>query len=335
MALRYEPALDGIRALAILMVVGFHAKVPGLHGGSFGVDVFFVLSGYLITRILVGEHERTGKLDLLRFYGRRLRRLYPAMITLLAVYLLLAPWLFPHPSMRVHLRDATVAALYLSDYSHPLHMKPHVMVHLWSLSIEEHFYLVWPLVLLFVMRLRPPAAIASLVVLYVAATLWRAHSVPQIHWDVYHRFDTHASGLVLGCLIGYIGKRLPAPAALVGFAGLAATCVLYKHGGYDMMYTGFTAAELSSACIILAAPAWLGVAPLAWLGRLSYGLYLWHYPIDKLIRTQYHFDWRLTLPISLFGGLALAALSYYTIERLFRAPRRVPTLHPAVDSAAT
>src|SRR5690606_20056331 len=111
--LRYVPQLDGLRALAVLAVVAFHARVPVVSGGFLGVDLFFVLSGYLITRLLADEYARSGRIALGEFYLRRLRRLYPALMALLAVYVVAAPFLFPEHSK--HQRDAAIAALYLSD----------------------------------------------------------------------------------------------------------------------------------------------------------------------------------------------------------------------------
>lgn len=140
----YIPALDGMRAVAVLVVVFFHAKVPGFGGGFFGVDVFFVLSGYLITRLLLQEQQATGRVALPHFYLRRLRRLYPALLLFLAVYLMLAATVLNGPpyAMRLHLRDALLSAVYLQDYAKMLDLYPFWLRHMWSLSIEEHFYLV-------------------------------------------------------------------------------------------------------------------------------------------------------------------------------------------------
>ena len=148
----YQPALDGVRALAILAVLLFHAKVPGVPGGFVGVDVFFVLSGFLITTILAGEHRRCGRIDLPGFYRRRLRRLYPALIVFLCAYLLTAGLLFPRVAPEKHGRDALLALFYLADYGRALDMPLSVLNHTWSLAVEAQFYLLWPL------RLRPAGA---------------------------------------------------------------------------------------------------------------------------------------------------------------------------------
>lgn len=332
--MKYVPALDGIRALAVLLVVAFHSQVPGFGAGFLGVDVFFVLSGYLITSLLLEEHGRTGRIELTRFYVRRLRRLYPALLAMLAVYLVIAPWAFPRASMMVHVRDAVLSAHYLADYARTFHIFPRVLLHMWSLSIEEHFYLVWPLLLLAALRLPRRLAIASLAGLFVAATAWRLAEIPHLGWGVYQRFDTHASGLVLGCLAGLIGRKLPTYCWPLGVAGMVFALVAFVHGQHETMTMGFTIAELSALIVILSQPAWLGAAPLAWIGRMSYGLYLWHYLIVRLIRLSY--PWWVSMSVATIGGLALAALSYYTIERYFRAPPRLSldARRPAIEPSS-
>lgn len=323
--MRYVPALDGIRALAVLLVLGFHSQVPGFGAGFFGVDVFFVLSGYLITQILVAEHERTGRIDLTRFYVRRLRRLYPAMLAMLGVFLLIAPFLFVHDAYADHLRDAGMSVLYLADYARTLGMPPMVLDHMWSLSVEEHFYLAWPLLLIGLLRLPRRWAAASIAGLFVAVTLWRYASIPDVGWKVYHRFDTHSSGLFLGCLLGLLRARLPGYFAWLGLALLALAPLEFAHKTEYTMAYGFTFAEIAAALIVTAQPKWLGWSPLAWLGRMSYGTYLWHYLFMRIARDA-ELGWEWNFAVSLAGGVAMAALSYYTIEAYFRR-RSLPVDH--------
>jgi peptidoglycan/LPS O-acetylase OafA/YrhL len=318
--MQYVASLDGIRALAILLVVLFHARVPYANGGFFGVDVFFVLSGYLITLLLTTERARTGGIDLLAFYVRRLRRLYPALLSFLVVYLAIAPWAWPAMQQRTHLRDAGIAALYLADYARTLEVAPVILRHMWSLSVEEHFYLVWPPLLILVLRGSRTWSIGVVLALYAAVTFWRAVSVTELgvdFWQVYHRFDTHSSGLLLGCLLGLLRMRAPPWLGMVGIAGLGLAIVLFRHKAEATALYGFTLAELSAALLVVAQPGWLGSAGLAWIGRMSYGLYLWHYLIMRLLRSD-GWHWSGTLAVGLLGGLAMAALSYYTIEAVFR-----------------
>src|SRR5687768_11060779 len=136
--MRYMPELDGLRALAVCAVLAFHAGAPMAQSGYLGVDLFFVLSGFLITSILVAEHERSGTIAVGRFYVRRALRLYPSLLLMLAVFVVVAPLLWPElPAARY----ALWSALYLSDYTRALIGEPEVLSYTWSLSVEEHFYL--------------------------------------------------------------------------------------------------------------------------------------------------------------------------------------------------
>lgn len=301
--MRYNPALDGIRAIAVLAVIAFHARVPGFGGGYIGVDVFFVLSGYLITQVL----EETPSLK--TFYWRRAKRLVPALSLMLAAYLLVYPTLRPgYP----HVRDALIAFFYLSDYTFTFAHMPDVLQHTWSLAVEEHFYLLWPLVFL---RWRPSTR--WLMAAYVIATAWRAvwHD-----WDAsYYRFDTHATGLILGCAIASV-DRIDFP-AWPGLIVLAICCVAFSWDSKTVQTIGFTVAEAGAMLLILGAPpAWLGNPGLAYLGRLSYGIYLWHYPLARFVRDN-GATWETVLVVSLVGSVAFAALSYHAVEaRLRRRP---------------
>jgi peptidoglycan/LPS O-acetylase OafA/YrhL len=298
--MKYNPALDGLRALAVLAVVAFHAGV--LSGGYIGVDVFFVLSGYLITQVL------TENPDLRRFYWRRVNRLVPPLALMLAAYVAVFSWIDPAYAYRS--RDALLAFLYLTDYGHNLVADP--LRHTWSLSVEEHFYLLWPLIFL---RWRP--SILALSAAYVVATLWRMHySDPW--WHAYPHFDARLSGLILGCLIAQAPRnRFPAWPGLAVLAALAAFLpwdLAAAHG------IGGLPVEIAAAVAIMGSPPrWL--AHLSYVGKLSYGIYLWHYPIASYAISR-KFDPAATLALSLLGSVALAALSYHTIEAAARQRMR-------------
>lgn len=149
--LEYVPALDGLRALAIALVMLFHAGVPFLHGANLGVDIFFVLSGYLIGRLLLAEFRVHAAIDLRRFYRRRLWRLMPPLLLLLALYAVLAPLVWP--DYYFHLRDGIELLLYLTDIALVFGDGPQYLLHAWSLGIEERFYLFFPVLLLFLLRI--------------------------------------------------------------------------------------------------------------------------------------------------------------------------------------
>jgi peptidoglycan/LPS O-acetylase OafA/YrhL len=301
--MRYVPALDGLRALAVLAVVGVHAGVPGMSGGFIGVDVFFVLSGYLITQTLE-EHP-----DLPRFYWRRAKRLIPALALMLAAYLVFAPLIWPRYP---HLRDAGFAFFYLSDYTRALWQMPRYLGHTWSLSVEEHFYLLWPLVFV---RWRP--SVVALALAYELLTLWRW--TQGDYSTAYFRFDAHCTGLVLGCLIARM-KHKPAP-AWPGLLVLGACLVFLPipWQNYLSRLIGMTLVEVAAAVVIVGRPpAWMSDARLAYLGKLSYGIYLWHFPITKALEA---WPWQTKAPATLVASVALAAISYHTIEALVRSPR--------------
>jgi peptidoglycan/LPS O-acetylase OafA/YrhL len=203
----YNPALDGLRAVAVMLVVLFHARAPIAFGGYLGVDIFFVLSGYLITSLLLSELDTKGTLDLRRFYLRRLLRLTPALFAMLAVYLIVAPFLWP--ATTDHGKQAAIAATYLSDYAVAFWGTPDFLSHTWSLSVEEHFYLLWPLVLLAACRRWDRRSLVWVFgAAYGLATLvrWVCIVKGQSWEQVYYRFDTHLSGLMLGAWLAALRR---------------------------------------------------------------------------------------------------------------------------------
>lgn len=326
--MKYFPQLDGLRAVAALLVVLFHAKIPGFGAGFFGVDIFFVLSGYLITRLLDREITSTGRIDYAGFCGRRLRRLYPALLAMLAVYLITAPALFPGIPVTKHLQDAAIASIYMADTSIAAGLKLDLLAHTWSLGVEEKFYLLWPLALVCILRLPRPSAIKSVWLLFLFATIWRIWNASHLdhHWDIYNRFDTHITGLLLGAALGLAKAELPPWCGYVGAAALATCLAAFDWKGQYTAMVGFTAIELTAALLVCSKPSWLFHPTLAWLGRMSYGFYLWHYLFIKVCRAHDLSNWQ-TLAIALAGGLTCAAISYYTVEAVFRAQRRAATAY--------
>lgn len=302
--MRYDPKLDGIRAFAAISVVFFHSNVPCFHGGFIGVDVFFVLSGYLITKVLQDCP------DLPRFYIHRIKRLIPPLTFMLAVYLLVFPILVPgYP----HARDAGLSFFYLSDYGVSFFDLPKYLRHTWSLSVEEHFYLLWPLIFL---TFKPPVRV--LIAAYVIATLWRWSCTPSGIVETYHRFDTRMSGLILGCILGLIS--IPRISAWPGMIALAAACLLIRID-FNYLRYGAIFVDMAAAVLIIGVkPKWLGSAPIAYLGKLSYGIYLWHYPIVCICRNL-ELPWYTTAAVSLSASIGFSALSYHFVERWFRRRR--------------
>jgi peptidoglycan/LPS O-acetylase OafA/YrhL len=355
--LRYVAGLDGVRAFAVVAVIAYHAGVTHATGGFLGVDVFFCLSGFLITSLLLGEARHTGTIRLAQFWARRARRLLPALFLVLCFVGLLS-WLAAsqgaYPGLRL---DSLATLLYVANWHFILEgtsyfkaaNAPSPLTHTWSLAIEEQFYVVWPLLVLLLVRLRK-SALALLVVSAlgaIASTVWMARLfTPGADTTrLYYGTDTHAMTLLSGAALAaalalLAGKRDPstlrAPGArgvAVQAAGLAGAGVLGAMalkvtGETHWLYRGgFLLAGVATAAVILSvvmAPrgplaAVLSFAPIRFVGRISYGLYLWHYPLFIWLdheRTGL-FGVRL-LALRLVVTLAVATASFYLVERPVR-----------------
>ena len=292
--MRYEPSLDGLRALSILSVVFYHISESFMPGGWAGVDTFFVLSGYLITRLLAKEIAETGTIRFGRFYIRRVLRLGPALGCLLA-FIVFAALCTPFSEHRVEfLQQAVLSLVYMMNWSRAFAwFPPGVLGHTWSLSMEEQFYLLWPAALFLLKRGRP---VLWLTLTLVVVTTWRVFlaSTGADTERTYSGFDTHSDGLLLGCVIALLPRlHLRAAASksiVIPFAGLLSIYLFLPFQTYFAQTAGLTISAVLSAWIILALEQdnWLkkllSVTPLVYTGRLSYGWYLWHFPIIRMAR---------------------------------------------------
>jgi peptidoglycan/LPS O-acetylase OafA/YrhL len=322
--LRYNPALDGLRALAIILVIWNHMMRFMLPiGGWIGVDVFFVLSGYLITSILLHELRETGKISFYNFYARRALRLIPAL-AIVAVFQLVRSVFSQNGN---EIREATlVAMVYIENWNMIYGWWPiDYMGTTWSLSVEEQFYLLWPLTLVFIVNKRPLVWIVASVTAMTLAELlfWRGGGAATEH-TLQFSLGIRPVGLLIGIAIAFLPIsrwRMPplmAPAMLlaIGSIALAADRSAY------VFLSAPLAVSLATAILIICTnqsgpvTATLSATPIRYIGKISYGLYLYHVPI--LLLAEEH---KVHLPFFLYGvGIlvlvfATAILSYEFVEK--------------------
>jgi peptidoglycan/LPS O-acetylase OafA/YrhL len=345
-ALAYQPALDGLRAIAVGAVLLYHEyAASGAKGGFLGVDLFFVLSGYLITSILLVEHRSSGAVSFPRFWARRARRLLPALGIFLLVVATYSAWI-ASPFQLGRLRDSSIASLfYIQNYwNGGTTFEPLPTGHTWSLAIEEQFYIVWPIALvalLWFTRGRPRALLAGIVALTAASAVLMAATYNGPNFgSPYARTEMRDHELLIGAALAVVftywklplgprGRRVldaAGIAALVMFGVLVYTTPLTS----DWLYRGgFMLIALAAALIIAAATRtdggvarFLRWKPLVWVGLLSYGLYLYHLPVYFIVaRPRVPLDGNARFAARLAVTFALAALSFYFVERPIRDAR--------------
>jgi peptidoglycan/LPS O-acetylase OafA/YrhL len=315
----FRPELDGLRGLAALVVLLFHAKVPGMSAGFMGVEVFFVLSGYLITGGFAKSIGSGVQKELASFLRRRLLRLIPAMFAMLAVYAVLAQFLWLN-ERHDQGRELLLNAFFMSDYAQYLGGYLYVLTHTWSLGVEMKFYLIWPL-LLCLCRNRRDALVLG-VGLFLMATLWRIWRVEDLadYWRIYAPFDSRISALLLGAVAALAGRRLQASLGWVCLLLLGASFWVLTYRGFVTAQLGFTWVQILAVGVVCAPPVWLAWKPLAWFGRISYGFYLWHFLLIMVVR-EFTDDWLWMLGVGAVGGLACGAASYYLLETRLYNPR--------------
>src|SRR5579862_5464447 len=349
--IRYRPDIDGLRALAILGVVGYHVGLPHLTGGYAGVDVFFVVSGYLIMQLLAGEYEREGRVDFRAFYERRARRLLPALALVVLATLLLGFVLLPFPGARTQLGESAIAALLFvanrwfalktgGYFVNPVERMP--LVHTWSLAVEEQFYLIFPLLLLAVSRLAAPEhrvrSLRRAIGLISAASFVLGEVlVLQRPAAAFYSASARAWEIGVGALIALWPVRPPAGIPLLktlavpaGLAMIALSFVALRPASPFpgvlalLPVTGSALVVMSSSSAGSLLTRGLSIGPLVALGRVSYAWYLWHWPLLSIARL-----WRLgEKNLAADTGWALLALLLAILTTKFvefpiRRPREV------------
>jgi len=355
----YLPGIDALRALAVLAVFFYHSGVGWMPGGFLGVDVFFVISGYLITSLLLREFRSGGHVRLGRFWLRRARRLLPAVGVLIAVTMIAAA--IVEPDRIDQLRGDAIASLaYFANWHFILghqsyfegFQRPSLFTHLWSLSVEEQFYLFWPLAFAAGMKLfgRGRLLIGVLAgALASVALAWLLFDPGSDASRVYYGTDTHAVGLLAGVGLALVWspielrRRRTGPMVgpildVIGVLALAYVVLSFLHvHDYDLaLYHGgylWLAIVTALLLAVLAHPAtrlggMLGQAPVLWLGLRSYSFYLWHYPVLMLTRPglDVSLPRGILIPLQLLAVLILADLSYRFVELPFRGKAKLPAL---------
>ncbi|HZE39724.1 MAG TPA: acyltransferase, partial [Stackebrandtia sp.] len=344
----FRPDIEGLRAVAVGAVVLGHAGAPFFHGGYVGVDVFFVISGFLITSLLLRERLGTGRISIKGFYARRVTRLLPASALVVAATLV-ASWLWlPATRFASIVGDALASAFYLvndrlavsgTDYLNA-DAAPSPLQHFWSLAVEEQFYFVWPVLLIVLtvawrhrtsIRRKPIAAVLAVLVV-VSLAISVVQTSASAPW-AYFGTQTRVWELALGALVAVAANRLSAirsgPAAALTWCGLAAVAVSVLWFDDATAYPGYAAAlpVVGAAAVIAGGCArprggaglLLDTGPFQFLGKISYGYYLWHWPVLMIGPAALGVAASLKVNLALVAGaLVLALLSYHLIENPVR-----------------
>lgn len=350
--MKYSPALDGVRAIAVTMVMLFHGGIAVFTGGFLGVDLFFVLSGFLITSLLLHEWDAQGRLDLREFWMRRARRLLPALFLLLAVVLVATFWMAAEWAAQ-NRADSVAAFFYVSNWwfiadgnsYFEAFNKPSMLLHTWSLAVEEQWYLILPLALVVLLPRLRGSSRRGLVIGFAVAALasatwmwWLAQRGESAR--AYYGTDTRVQSLLVGALVsavltpavmdGLVSRFRGGLGALAwcGLGGFVASVLVFDQNDSRLFAFGFLAVAVSCAALILGVYAHpgsalarvLAIAPLVWIGRISYGMYLWHWPLFMLLSPERVglSGWPL-LFLRYAATVAVAYASYRLVEHPIRS----------------
>jgi peptidoglycan/LPS O-acetylase OafA/YrhL len=344
----YINGLDGLRALAVLAVIAYHLNIPYSAGGFLGVTVFFVLSGYLITSLLVTEWEQTQKIDLKQFWIRRAKRLLPAMFLLLITLNIITPLL--RPELIPNLRQDTIAATFYYSNWHYIFQelsyfeafeKPSLLTHFWSLAIEEQFYIFWAVIILFFLKVVKSRKAIFFFILTgsIVSSLWMTylHDPNLDPSRVYYGTDTRIFSLLIGASLAIIApkqsvtklKKWPFEILATTSLAIFLFMVFYTNQYDSFVYEGGMAfLSLATAGLVLS----LATSPtliinkflewklLKWIGIRSYGIYLWHYPVNVIMDSNVNTGGMNVIKVilELIITFLIAAISYTYVEKPIR-----------------
>tara|TARA_Y100001958_G_C21247381_1_gene578594 strand:+ start:5313 stop:7349 length:2037 start_codon:yes stop_codon:yes gene_type:complete len=355
------PGLDGLRALAVVAVIAYHSEIESVPGGFLGVEIFFVISGYLITALLLEEFNLNRGINLRQFWVRRARRLLPALFLYIGGSVAFAYSMAEDVVPTKGEVLSTLGYVYnwfgiFQEISYTdVFERKNFFHHLWSLAVEEQFYLLWPVLLLCLQKHINRKVTISLLILGITSSaflMWTMYQPFEDPLRVYYGTDTRASGLLIGALLAYIwrpwsvekSKLFPKGKDASFLVGIAAIGILvWANMHYtllmpdaDQLFRGgflitSTVTAIVIACVVIPNSylnSILGLAPFVWIGKRSYGLYLWHWPVFQLTRERVDVDingWEL-FAVRMFVTLVLVEISYQCVERPIRERRMMREL---------
>lgn len=350
---RFINGLDGLRAIAVIMVVGYHLKLPIFKGGVLGVTIFFVISGFLITRLLLQELDSSNKIDLKNFWFKRFKRIWPALILMIMVTIIGCA-IFNRFLFTKAARDFISSLFGFNNWYQIFNDisyfdnggAPSPLLHCWSLAIETQFYIIFPLIIILINKINKDkykevlSGVTGLLIVISTILMALLFDPTGDPTRVYYGLDTRAFSLLIGALLAIITnfnfsiKKVVND--IIGIVSLVVICIfVYKLAGYDafLYYGGYFIVSILTALVILSIlrknsllSKVLSFPVLDWLGKLSYSIYLWHYPVIILISGGIKSSWYIML-LEIVVTLVLASLSYYLVETPIRKGILAKTVH--------